>query len=212
MNNAVIPYKLGTSLSLVLTADASSGFVFTEATKRLQIYKDANSRTNPIFDKPWSADVSPTETLCLITPTEITLKPDTYWASFIIEHSPTQKVVLDFKIKIGLFDNDIVPGDCKLVLKLQKNSVVIRVQGAVVNNTGSSAPPRVYNENLTPQINGSINTFTTAFPLVSGSEEVKLNGITQTLLDDYIATNSTTIQLVIIPITGDHISISYNKL
>ena len=110
--------------------------------------------------------------------------------------------------------------DCHKIIAKQKNTNLVfksnqkifqfKFDGIV--NSGVVQNQRIYNENLTPQITGTNNIFTLQYPLISGSEEVKLNGITQTILDDYIVTNSTTIQLVNIPNTLDHILISYNKI
>jgi hypothetical protein len=99
-----------------------------------------------------------------------------------------------------------------LVFKSQEVTMVFKFNGVINTGTGLAAPPRVYNENLTPQITGLTNTFTTAFPLISGSEELKRNGVIQTVNDDYQVINSTTIQFTtIIPKISEHILISYNK-
>jgi hypothetical protein len=92
-----------------------------------------------------------------------------------------------------------------------KNHVMVFKFGGIINN-GSTAPPRVYNENLTPQITGSNNTFTTQFPLIGGSEELKRNGVNQLISQDYQILNPTTIQFTtVIPKISEHILISYNK-
>jgi len=115
-------------------------------------------------------------------------------------------------------NNSLTPSDFifqttqnNLVFENSENIMIFQVTGLVNIGTGGSTSDRVYNEKLTNQITGSNNIFTVAFPLVSGSEEVKLNGVNQSLIDDYIVLNSTSIQLILTPDNQDKLLISYNK-
>jgi hypothetical protein len=71
---------------------------------------------------------------------------------------------------------------------------------------------RVYNEIPTGLINNVNTIFTTAVAFVAGSEEVKLNGIIQTRIDDYTISSTTTITMLVAPEPSDKLLISYNPI
>jgi hypothetical protein len=206
-------YKLGTSLNLLLTLNNLVGFGFTSSTITVALHKHVNTLDRPVFYKSWSSHLSNTQSLFQLNPTELAVPKDTYWMSIKVAKSPTQINIFTLKFTVGLFtDDSILDGNGNIILQCEDSTVNLVLEGAIINNTGLAAPPRVYNENLTPQITGFNNIFTTAFALISGSEEVKLNGVSQTLLDDYIVLNTTQFQMTTIPVPLDHLQISYNKL
>jgi hypothetical protein len=75
----------------------------------------------------------------------------------------------------------------------------------------SGADSFVLNEVPTGLVNGSNVTFTTAFNFVPGSEQVFLNGIKLTLLQDYNTSGNNTITLYQSPLTGELIQVNYTK-
>jgi hypothetical protein len=99
-----------------------------------------------------------------------------------------------------------------LVFKSQEVTMVFKFNGVINTGTGLAAPPRVYNENLIGVIDGSNATFATTDNFVQGSEEVKINGLTQRPTRDYTITPPNTIQFTSSPEPNDQLFISYNKL
>jgi hypothetical protein len=75
-----------------------------------------------------------------------------------------------------------------------------------------SQPSRVHNQLLAGIMNGINNVYNVNLPFVNGSESVKYNGLVQTINDDYTITSTTTITMIIPPITGDKLLISYNPI
>jgi hypothetical protein len=98
-----------------------------------------------------------------------------------------------------------------LVVNIGSEEILANVDSVVVNLNGSAAPPRIYNENLNGLINGSNATFTTTNSFVQGSEEVKINGLTQRPTRDYTITPPDTIQFTSSPEPNDQLLISYNQ-
>lgn len=60
-------------------------------------------------------------------------------------------------------------------------------------------------------INGSNATFATTYNFIPGTVEVRLNGITLKLTDDYTTSGTQTINMVSSPVTGDKITTNYIK-
>lgn len=74
---------------------------------------------------------------------------------------------------------------------------------------------RVFKEELTGVKNGSNATFTTQFDFVPGTEEVRINGLTQENTDTqicYYTVGTHTIVFTDSPLSVDYLDIDYNKL
>jgi hypothetical protein len=70
----------------------------------------------------------------------------------------------------------------------------------------------VINEIPTGLINGINNIYTSSFNFVPGTVEIKLNGLTQKIIDDYNTSGTNTIIFNISPTIGENIIINYHKL
>ncbi len=84
---------------------------------------------------------------------------------------------------------------------------VIKVEIGAVLTTSSGT--FVIGEIPSGQINGSNPTFTTSINFVPESVQVFVNGVSQSLTEDYVTIGTTTIQMNISPIIGDRIRINY---
>jgi hypothetical protein len=69
----------------------------------------------------------------------------------------------------------------------------------------------VHDETPSGAINGSNATFTTAFEFLPATVEVYLNGIRQRLVDDFTLSGGDTIQFTNSPMTGEQITVNYEK-
>jgi hypothetical protein len=150
---STVNYKLGTSLSLLVTVDTTTGWNFTGSTIYLDIfdYKQINATTRgtPLFTKSWSVHQSPTETLLTLSPTELTLQPKKYIASLRIEHSPTNKKIQDFVFEVVNFEIQNCGNSCNVILKNVDCKLVFKIVGAIVNQLGSGGEDKHYEQIFT---------------------------------------------------------------
>jgi hypothetical protein len=212
-----VNYKLGTSLSLLVTVDTTTGWVFTGSTVYFDVFDyrqiNATTRGTPLFTKSWAVHQSATETLLTLTPTELSLLPNKYIGSLRVEHSTANKVTQDFPFTVVNFELANCGNSCNVVIKNVDCNLVFKIQGAIINNNSPGGTTnRVFGEGLNGLINGSNATFTTPDNFVQGSEEVKINGLTQRPTRDYTITPPNTIQFTSSPEPNDQLFISYNKL
>jgi hypothetical protein len=205
-------YKLGTSLNLLLTAINAVGFGFAGSVVTFALHKNTLNLNRPVFSKEFTSHTSNSETLLVFGSNEITIPKDTYWASIKIVNGTANTTIKTFKFKVGLFTDDLLNEDYNISIGSNNSAINFEIQGAIINQTGLAAPPRVYNENLIGVIDGSNATFTTTDNFIQGSEEVKINGLTQRPTRDYTITPPNTIQFTSSPEPNDQLFISYNKL
>ena len=146
---STINYKLGTSLSLLITADTSTGWNFTGSSVYLDVfgYKQLNAalRGTPLFTKSWNAHQSPTETLLLLNPTELALAPNKYIGSLRVERGGS-KTVQDFIFNLVNFEIDNCGNNCNVILKNVDCNIVFKIQGAIVNQSGSGGGDKHYEQ------------------------------------------------------------------
>lgn len=101
-----------------------------------------------------------------------------------------------------------------LVFESCDNIMVFQMQGVVENgnSNSSNSTTKIYNEILSGILDGSNATFMTSQAFVSGTEEIKINGLTQLITRDYTISPPKTIQFTSSPEPNDRLFISYNKL
>lgn len=96
------------------------------------------------------------------------------------------------------------------------NVVQVNVNGSIpipigVSGGGASADDFVFGETPNGVINGINATYTTDFDFVPETVEVKLNGLTQKVVDDYNTSGTDTIIFLVSPLTDDKILVNYIK-
>lgn len=121
--------------------------------------------------------------------------------------SETYQLVVE-ELPFRLFVED---EDDELELVVEENNVLL----LAVAEQGAQGPPGtnaiVFNETPTGLINGSNATFTTEFDFIPESVQVFLNGVKQKIIGDYNTSGTQTIILVDSPLTGELVTVSYQK-
>lgn len=87
---------------------------------------------------------------------------------------------------------------------------IIRVEGST--NLPASSGDMVIGEIPSGLLNGSNATFTTLNQFKPGTVRVYLNGVRQTIVDDYQTIGNQTITLVFSPFAGEHLLVDYEVL
>jgi hypothetical protein len=111
-----------------------------------------------------------------------------------------------FKGSFGEIGSEVFNGSA--IALIEVNKTVVNREG----DTQSVIDKFVFGEIPSGLINGSNATFTAANQFVPESLVVKVNGITQKLVDDYTVSGGLTISLLVSPVVGDKILINYIKV
>jgi hypothetical protein len=86
----------------------------------------------------------------------------------------------------------------------------LHMGGVVTTSTGAGSSS-VMHEIPNGAINGSNNIFTTLNNFQPGSVNVYVEGVSQTIVDDFQTVGTSTIQLTTPPAVGEHLTVSYVK-
>lgn len=119
---------------------------------------------------------------------------------------------IEVTVQAGPTIDVTVDDQTQILVTAEEHTIEVETgPGGVILDMSVSANEVVIYEVPSGAINGSNNTYTTAFDFVAGSVRVFLEGVSLTIVDDFQTIGNDTIQLVTPPLTGESLTVSYTK-